>query len=453
MDYCYDPNAPISLSSPSTDPPVVSADAQTQAEASAEAFVGCSAEIRFCPGGKVIYQDPKNNCEFPSCSNPGPNNENYVATTTSTTITTSPPETVAAFDGSSYFCGYSLTQVNGNCVNAKLCDLGLDTQCDGLEVCIGDTSCGGSPPATVAAADAAVVTTTTSATTATSGEQTCDDLCLDILPSEFCPSDLNLPKCLEVEPGEVCEGDGSCATDELLNNCAPNFDVYVRVLCGQGTPSQGQIMRETMPPTPSPSSLPTLRPTLSPVTLEPTLSPITYTPTIDAAKMEMAMQSAASSSSAVNDEATATADSNTPVSIAEAIANATANAAALQQSPSSEVPITTELPPIEEYESNIAATFTYDRNPSSGEVEDEDVAAVSSKDEAGVGSNEWYTTVYNNDAEASSDSDNEHVYDGWNLDSYFRPASANAACLGTERRRTLGGAIIIGGIVAAFLTG
>ena len=137
MDYCYDPNAPISLSSLSTDPPAV-LDAQTQAEASAEAFVGCSAEIRFCPGGKVIYQDPKNNCEFPSCSNPGPNNENYVATATSTTITTSPPETVAAFDGSSYFCGYSLTQVNGNCANAKPCDLGLDMQCDGLEVCIGE---------------------------------------------------------------------------------------------------------------------------------------------------------------------------------------------------------------------------------------------------------------------------------------------------------------------------
>ena len=65
------------------------------------------------------------------------------------------------------------------------------------------TSCGGSPPATVAAA-AAVPTTTT----ATSGEQTYNDLCLDILPSEFCPSGLNLPKhrgqVMEIVPPTKC---------------------------------------------------------------------------------------------------------------------------------------------------------------------------------------------------------------------------------------------------------
>ena len=30
------------------------------------------------------------------------------------------------------------TSDGANCANAKPCDLGLDTQCDGLEVCIGE---------------------------------------------------------------------------------------------------------------------------------------------------------------------------------------------------------------------------------------------------------------------------------------------------------------------------
>ena len=33
----------------------------------------------------------------------------------------------------------------------------------------------------------------------------------------------------------------------MLNDYAPNFEVNVRVLCGQGTPSQVQIMRQMMP--------------------------------------------------------------------------------------------------------------------------------------------------------------------------------------------------------------
>ena len=424
MDYCYDPGAPIVTAgeqpAQATNPPT----APIQQE---EVLAGCSAEVRFCPGGKVIYQDPKNNCEWPPCSNPGINSSASQTDTPAADATE--PAATSSFDGSSYFCGYSLIQVNGNCENAKPCPSGQDTECDGMHVCIPDTGCG--PPA-----DATETTSTTlSISTATppSDDDACDDLCLDVIPSDFCPSDLNLPNCLDVGVGEVCEADGECATDDQLNNCG-TYDIYARVVCGYDTPSQGQIMRGTLSPTSRPSASPTPLPTEPPVTPEPTMSPIlpvtTYTPTIDAEEMAAMMASASASATTTNNDIISTAadDPKQPISIADAIANATANAAELsssQQGPSSS--------PITEYESN---AFTFDRNPGDGEAED------ATPD---VGSSEWYSAVYGEDpSTATAEDDNDHGYsaEGWNFDTYF-VASRNSATQRISRTSMILGIVAV----------
>eukprot|EP00039_Didymoeca_costata_P019090 m.336199 g.336199 ORF g.336199 m.336199 type:complete len:772 (+) comp17781_c0_seq1:341-2656(+) len=42
-----------------------------------------------------------------------------------------------------------------------------------------------------------------------------------------CPENLDLPTCLEVGTGELCEGDGECGTDNNLNNCGSlGYDMY-----------------------------------------------------------------------------------------------------------------------------------------------------------------------------------------------------------------------------------
>ena len=70
----------------------------------------------------------------------------------------------------------------------------------------------------------------------------------------------------------------------------------------------------------------------------------------------------------------------TPVSIAEAIANATSNAATLHSHHRQKFQASSHTT----YR-DIAATFTYDQNPSNGGVGNEDAAM---RGEAGVGSNE-----------------------------------------------------------------
>ena len=95
--------------------------------------------------------------------------------------------------------------------------------------------------------------------------------------------------------------------------------------------------------------------------------------------MEMASTpSAALSSSTLKDETPDTADSNTPVSIAEAIANATSNAATLHSHHRQKFQYISNRAAasscIQEYEQHIAATFTYDQNPSNGGVGNEDAA-------------------------------------------------------------------------------
>ena len=396
MDYCYDPAAPIISEAPPTNPPTE------------QAYAGCSAEVRFCPGGQVLYQDPQNDCQFPLC--PGVSPPSVVSPSTSPP-TASP---VKSFDGSSSYCGYSIAQVNGNCASAKPCPSGQSTDCDGLEVCFTDTSCGSSSES-----NAAATTTSTSATTASSikittatlsEEEICDELCLDVLPSEFCPTDLNLPNCLSVGIGEVCESDGECATDDLLNNCG-TYDIYVKVACGFNTPTQGQFMRGTLPPTPQPSSPPTPLPTLSPETRGPTLSPAlpTTSPTINTEAEQMAMQSAAATSdSNVNDQSVSAA-ADTPITLEQAIANATANAA-LSSSQETQ-------PPIQEYESNVAATFTYDRSPGESDTTVDEAIQPPPSD-----SSEWYGTTDGDDSIEEENDNNDYGYsaNGWNFDTYFR---------------------------------
>ena len=422
MDYCYDPAAPIISEAPPTNPPTE------------QAYAGCSAEVRFCPGGQVLYQDPQNDCQFPLC--PGASPPSVVSPSTSPP--TEPP--VKSFDSSSSYCGYSIAQVNGNCASAKPCPSGQSTDCDGLEVCFTGTSCGGSNSESTVA-----TTTSTSATTAASIETTtaklteeeiCDNLCLDVLPSEFCPTDLNLPNCLSVGIGEVCESDGECATDDSLNNCG-TYDIYVKVACGFNTSTQGQLMRGTLPPTPQPSSPPTPQPTLSPATAEPTQSPVlpTTAPIVDSEAEQMAMQSAAATSdSNVNDQSVSAA-ADTPITLEQAIANATANAALLSSSQATQ-------PPIQEYESNVAATFTYDRSPGESDTTVDEAIQPPPSD-----SNEWYGTTDGDEPVEEENDNNDYGYsaDGWNFDTYFRHARNSGQ---RQRITRISIATIIGMLVA-----
>ena len=88
----------------------------------------------------------------------------------------------------------------------------------------------------------------------------CDELCLEALPTKFCPLNLALPNCLEVGLGEVCvfvltsgrrglplrdtnrkdatpcEANGECGTDDKLNNCG-TCDISDKVLRGFATPN------------------------------------------------------------------------------------------------------------------------------------------------------------------------------------------------------------------------
>lgn len=381
MDYCYDPNAPIIL------PPTSSPTVQTQP--------GCSAEVRACPGGNfIVYQDPDNNCEFVPC----PVN----VTPPPTPLPTPPPTTLQPTpDGSTSYCGYSLGQVNNNCANATPCPAGSDNQCPGLEVCIRDSDC------------ASILETMTTSTAGPmlaameSATDPCDDLCLDVLPSDWCPaetSELDLPNCLEVGVGRLCESDGECGTDDALNNCG-TYDIYARMVCGGAVLSQGQKMRTARPtgrPTDVPTPSPTTPPTDVATTGNPTESPMsTPVPTPGAAITEMA--------------------SSSSISIADAIAGADHNAAAILQSlRSSQSPTSS---PIQEIESNVASPFTYDRSPGV-KVKDE-ATAVTEDDMKGPmakGSLEWYNSGYSDDSPPKETDDA-----GWSFDSYFRgPAGRNS---------------------------
>lgn len=298
MDYCYDPDSPIIqplASSPG--------DEAATADPSPLSSSGCSAEVRTCPGGVIIYQDPNNNCEFPPCEE---------------------SEIVSVVLSDSSYCGFSLDQINGDCHNSKPCPTGDSGECDGLEVCIQDTICGGShPPSTMTSSTAAAVAVA----------ESCDDLCLTIPPAgqEFCPTDPNLPNCLEVSINEFCESDGECGTDDKLDNCGGTFDIYFRVECGGSQLSQGQIMKATEAPTSS-------SPSVSPTTAEPTASPSTNTtdspstsPTIlyqqpEAASMQMAFAAGAEGIVANTQSLSSPQQSSTNVGPGESYGNVTQTA-------------------------------------------------------------------------------------------------------------------------------
>ena len=427
MDYCYDPNAPIVLATTTTTIPTT------------QALSGCSAEVRACSGGGIVYQDPDNNCLFAPCPRRTPQPAQQAASTPAPRPTVSPATSSPTFDGSSFYCGYSLDQVNDKCDTARPCPSGLNRECGGLEVCLQDTDCG--------SAQTTTTSTMGSATAATL--EPCDELCVDILASDWCPeetNDLNLPNCLEVSVGQLCESDGECATNDALNNC-DTYDIYARVECSGTRKSQGELMRGTRVPTVGPSRRlePSAVPTVAPSTGKPTMAPVITTgvPTIDAMKMAMAAASAAESTAPPT---STSAPESTSISIADAIATATANSAASGGSLQSSAEIPTS-PPIKEYESNAAAAISYNRSPGGGSEATAATAATTGEEEEpmAVGSTEWYNSVYG-DESMSADGDTED--EGWSFDHYFRsPSSRNSA-----RKMTIsliGSIPIIIGVAAA----
>lgn len=61
----------------------------------------------------------------------------------------------------------------------------------------------------------------------------CDDGVLVVMDTADCPSDCDIPNCAEVGPGETCEGDGECGTDNNLDQCCGNdYDMYKKEATG-----------------------------------------------------------------------------------------------------------------------------------------------------------------------------------------------------------------------------
>ncbi|KAL3768118.1 hypothetical protein ACHAWO_008286 [Cyclotella atomus] len=191
MDFCYDPTAPIIL--PTT------TGATTRSPPEEEELVGCSAEVKPCPGSTVlVYRNPAKGCAFDLC--PG---ESSTSTSSSESSTSSA----------------STTGTNEN-------DKSSTTEATSPASTQGTTTPDSSIQ--VASTEAALVT--------------CDTLCLNELPASFCPTQMDsLPNCLNIDVGHICEGSGECATNDSLNNCQ-TFDIYVRVECGGDTPTQGYPM-------------------------------------------------------------------------------------------------------------------------------------------------------------------------------------------------------------------
>lgn len=304
-----------------------------------EVVGGCSAEVHFCPGGHVVHQDPQNNCEFDPCP-------------------TSASSMVAASAAADEF------------------DDLVPTAMPSTSTPTSDASETATPPI----------------------EELCDELCLEKLPTELCPTNLTLLNCLEAGLGELCEANGECGTDDKLNNCG-TYDVYARVVCGFDTPSQGELMRLTTSPTPSVPPQPLAAAVTSTVAPAPVPNP-----------------------NAASDASSAGNPTSPTVSIADAIANATANANATQSSSSSlQGP---SMPPIQEYESNVAAAFTFDRDQGSGGTNE--AASATEDGSSVVGSDEWYDSGI---GESSGNPDGawEAPDGGWDFDtSYFeRPISSS----------------------------
>lgn len=401
MDYCYDPTASGHLSPTTKDDEV-------------QVGGGCSAEVLFCLGGHVVKRDPNNNCEFESCPTSAssmvasasasesddmvPTVMPVMAVPISDAASKTPAPTVGTLkstDSFTYYCGYTLDEVNNNCELASPCLQGRDDECNGMEICIHDTSCGG-------VISANVVT----AATIDDDMALCKELCLEALPSDFCPEDPVLPNCLEVDVGQVCEATGECGTNDKLNNCG-TYDIYARVVCGFATPSQAELIRLSTAPSPSISSLstaPNQLLTLSSVPATPVLSPLHVAKSPTQTPMVMITPT--------NETIITTVSS-----IADVIANATANATTTM----SLAPQGPSPSPIQAYENNIAIQYTFDRNQGTGGggAQTDGSSWYDSNNDGDVGDVEeegWGTTSEVSDG-------------GWNFESIYFDATMSSGML------------------------
>jgi len=446
MDYCYDPNASLAQMFAGGTTTTGTAVTTTQA-----ASGGCSAEVHVCPGGGMVFRDPTNSCEFEPC----PNSQ------TKSTTSNQPASTTTANDATlSYYCGYNMNQVNNNCHKAIACPSGLNTDCPGLEVCIKDTNCDSSSTTTIVTTTADATSTssgnettpvtttvvTTNVTTTTETIDACDTLCLDVLPPEFCPDVLDLPSCLEIEVGQVCESDGECATTDQLNNCG-TYDIYVRVQCGGSTPSQSELMNA-----------------LQATTTEMTTVPATTTAAATTLSTEVAASttSISSSTQAPSNSTTPSPEANTtvaPVGTTTAVSgandtvildtgNMTAEASQmfaplsgdptlssveslLEAASNQEASTPPTEPPVESLISNAAANFNYDRAPVKEEPVLDEQSPTSSLHE--TSNNDPYYS--GSDSVSSSGSNQESSKDpwsnsvGWDFDTYFTSTLQNPATI------------------------
>jgi hypothetical protein len=408
MDYCYDPNAPIIL--PAT-------EAATTSPPEQQEVTGCSAEVQACPGSSVfVYRNPAKNCEFDPCessssSTTSPNDERsttVAAGTTNAAVTTPVGETIP------------------NAVTTSAFDATTTPNADGttpIPVVTMSAALGGTTPNSgtqPAATEAAAVT--------------CDTLCLDELPSSFCPTEMDtLPDCLSIEIGHICEARGECATNDGLNNCQ-TFDVYVRVECGGSTPTQGELMNN-----PQASE--------DPVAMESALgndaSPgdnVTIVSTDGGNSFEGQGNNV---TVAVSDNTTLVSDTASQGSTVAPVDNLTSvvNPVPTTLAPTPEVNATVDfsnltLQTASGSVSNAAASFTYDRSP-----EGKDVFAT---DET---TSEYFAEDYSNEPGAVSNSA-YNPYDqneGWDLNGfdsgYFTPGATNSASVNSR------GFVVILGLV------
>lgn len=397
MDYCYDPNAPEDVPPPTTTTP--------EGES---AQAGCSAEVRSCSDGSVVRQDPNNNCEFEPC----PEDEITVNDASISEADTSMPS----------------ESTETSPPTEDLAELITDEP---------TTSPITSPPTAMPSGAATMATT--------SGAESCDDLCLEVLPSAYCPTNTNMPNCLEVGLGEVCAANGECATDDKLNNC-DTFDIYVRVVCGFDTPSQGQLMNGTVVETTtsevasSVTQLPTMPPSL-------TESLTTNSPTTPSTEnLSSAATSTTSKTSSSSSLSTASSsEEDSPVVIVDAIAannNASTTTTTLAQgSVSANTTATTTTTT-----TTTDGGFQYDRGYGAGGGVDNAAAPPHEEPAAQV----WYTMPEEGEGDTNA---NEgwppaDSYEGGDLTAYFQKSAATTSILSSFRAISLS---IILGIIPVLL--
>ena len=394
MDYCYDPSAPIIL--PTTAIATTSSPIQQE-------LTGCSAEVRACPGTSVfVYQNPANNCEFDPC----PSESTSSSASSSSTSTATP------------YVASSTTVTVATSTEATSTE-GASTEDSSTQVA--STLVANMQVASTPAGSAQVTSTLTAS--AEPAATTCDTLCLDVLPSSFCPTEFDgLSNCLNIDVGQICEASGECATDDSLNNCQ-TFDIYVRVECGADTPSQGYLMKNpgaAQGPTQSPFS--TLTPdggansTVGNAT-------VTYTDQIPDENSTLA----------VLGNYTSTLDSTAPTAAPSlyAVPNGT-----IQEKTTAELSnLTIETVESSYNVASAAASFTYDRSPTgSGAYTSDEPTA------------EHSTGEYHQSDSVSHSAYNPYDKDGgWDLDGYFTQDLRSVAMMNPK------GSVIRLGALVAFL--